>query len=107
MRRDWREREAGRAAFSTFTGVSFRNANSLVPVRGSLRVAIAFWRAWRVCATLACMKPFLERRSDAAGFLDLLEQRPCLGTELIGERFDPAGAGSRIGTFARLDLRAG
>ena len=68
-------------------------------------------RTARVAATLLLDQVLFERRKDAAGLLDLLEQRPCGFAELPRQRFDAAGAGcgiadlGEVGFFQQHQLR--
>ncbi len=43
-----------------------------------------------------------EGAIDAAGLLDLLEQRPCLLAERAGQAFEPAGARGRVGDLGEV-----
>ena len=91
-----------RATSRTVTCFSDRCGNSLKPVSGSLRVAIAFSRAARVSATLFWITPRDKRFVRAAGRLDLLKQGPGRAAEFVGQRLDAAGAGGRIGDFGEI-----
>ena len=71
---------------------------------GWRRVATSASSRSRLAATCACGQPCAQRRQHPAAALDLLDQRPGLRGQLLGQPLDEPAAAGRVEHAAQLRL---
>ena len=87
---------------ATSAGLSSRSGWALTPVIGALSRAASRFSAAALSPTSRWNDAVGERRRQAAPLLDVLEERPALVGERLGQGFEPAGPGRRIGDEAEI-----